>query len=211
MGDVAELLADLRSKLYAATEPEVKEVLKKTTPLFDSTGKSRATLLAEIEKYLLKLDKEPDKGVSLLTELCDLMKIKPKVKVDPSLLSLKKDFKISGSIGESSNCIGYMSFLRQVESGTAKGHTERDIIDAIIKAIQAGSKLRGYLEGRDDLTLPVVQAIIRGFYKERSSTELYQDLCSLKQNGNESTQEFLCRALELRQKIRFASKESGSN
>ena len=31
MGDVAELLADLRSKLYAATEPEEKEVLKKTT------------------------------------------------------------------------------------------------------------------------------------------------------------------------------------
>lgn len=139
MGDVTELLADLRSKLYVATEPEIKEVLKSVKPLFDSGGKSRATILAEIEKYLLNLDKEPDKGVTKVTELCDLLKLKPKLKVDASLLGLKKDFKISGSIGESSNCIGYMSFLRQVESATAKGYSERDIIDAVIRAIQAGS------------------------------------------------------------------------
>ena len=64
-----------------------------------------------------------------------------------------------------------MSFLRQVESGTATGCTERNIIDAISQAIQAGSKVRGYLEGRGDFTLSVVQAIIRGFYHEKSSTE----------------------------------------
>ena len=57
-----------------------------------------------------------------------------------------------------------MSFSRQVESGTAKECTER----AIIQAIQAGSKVRGYLEGRDDLTLSVEQAIIGGFYCEKS-------------------------------------------
>ena len=210
MADVIELLADLRSKLYVGTESELKEVVKKVAPAYDAEGQSRAEVLAVIEKYLLKVDKEPDKGVGVLTELCDMLKVKPKLKVDPSLLSLKKDFKISGNIGESANCIGYMSFLRQVESGTAKGYTERDIIDAIIRAIQAGSRLRGYLEGRDDLTLAVVQSIIRGFYREKSSTELYQELCNLKQNGQESTQEFLFRALELRQKIRFSSKESGS-
>ena len=210
MGDVIELLADLRSKLYVGTESELKEVVKKIAPVFESEGKSRAEVLSVIEKYLVNLDKEPDKGVGVLTELCDLLKVKPKIKVDPTLYSLKKDFKISGNIGESANCIGYTSFLRQVESGTAKGYTDRDIIDAIIRAIQAGSKLRGYLEGRDDLTLSVVQAIIRGFYREKSSTELYQELCSLKQNGQESTQEFLFRSLELRQKIRFSSKESGA-
>ena len=91
------------------------------------------------------MDKEPDKGVSLLTEFCDLMKLKPKVKVDTGLLSLRKDFKISGSIGESSNCTGYMSFLRQVESGTAKGHTERDIIDAINKGDSSRFKIKRVL------------------------------------------------------------------
>ena len=47
-------------------------------------------------------------------------------------------------------------------------------------------------------------------YREKSSTELYQELCSLKQNGQESTQEFLFRSLELRQKIRFSSKKRGA-
>ena len=69
-----------------------------------------------------------------------------------------------------------MSFLRQVKSGPAKGYNERDIIDAIMQAIQAGSRLRGYLEGRDNLTLAVLQSIIRGFYREKSSTELYKEL-----------------------------------
>ena len=53
-----------------------------------------------------------------------------------------------------------MSFLRQVKSGPAKGYIERDIIDAIIRAIQAGSRLWGYLEGRDGLMLAVVHSII---------------------------------------------------
>ena len=81
-----------------------------------------------------------------------------------------------------------------MESGTAKGYTERHIIDAIICANQARFRLPNYLEGRENLTLAVIQSIIRGFYRETSSTELPQELCNLKQNGQESTQEFLFRA-----------------
>ena len=87
-----------------------------------------------------------------------------------------KTIKISGKIGESANCIGYMSFLRQVESGTAKGYTERHIIDVIICANQARFRLPNYLEGRENLTLAVIQSIIRGFYRETRSTELPQEL-----------------------------------
>ncbi|WAR24264.1 hypothetical protein MAR_037933 [Mya arenaria] len=101
----------------------------------------------------------------------------------------RRDFKISGNIGEGPTCIGYTSFQRQLESGSHHGYSDRDLIDGVIRAIQAGSKLRGYLEGRDDLPLPKLQSIIRAFYKEKRSTELF-------------------RALELRQKINFASKES---
>ena len=56
-----------------------------------------------------------------------------------------------------------MSFMRQVESGVQKGYTNREIVDGVIRAIQAGSKLRGYLEGREELDLPVLQSIIRAF------------------------------------------------
>ena len=97
--------------------------------------------------------------------------------------------------------------MRQVESGVRKGYTNREVVDGVIRAIQDSSKLRGYLEGRDDLDLHVLQSIIRSFYKEKSSTDLYQVLCNLHQQSKETTQEFLFRALELRQKIIFASKE----
>ena len=102
----------------------------------------------------------------------------------------------------------FMSFLRQLEVAKDKGYKESEIIDGIIRAIQPGCRLRGYIEGIESLTLSVAQAIIRSFYHEKSSTELYQELCNLSQSAKESCQDFLLRALELRQKINFASKEA---
>ena len=42
--------------------------------VFDSERKSRAEVVSVVEEYFVKLDKEPDKGVGVLTELCDLLK-----------------------------------------------------------------------------------------------------------------------------------------
>ena len=77
MGDVIELLADLRLKLYVATEKELKEVVKLTTPAFDTEGQSRASVLSVIEKYLANVDKEEDGGVASLKQLGEKLKIKP--------------------------------------------------------------------------------------------------------------------------------------
>ena len=57
-------------------------------------------------------------------------------------------------------------------------------MDGVIRAIQASSKLRGYLKGREELDLAVLQAIIRAYYKEKSLRELYQELCKLHQSQN---------------------------
>jgi hypothetical protein len=67
---------------------------------------------------------------------------------------------------------------------------------------------RGYLEGQDDLVLSIVLSVIRTFHKERNSTELYQEMCTIAQSGKETPQDFLFRALELRQKIIFSDKEN---
>ena len=117
--------------------------------VFDSERKSRAEVVSVIEEYFVKLDKEPDKGVGVLSELCDLLKIKPKVKVDPTLLRINKDFKISKNIAESPSSGKWDS----------ERFHERDIIDATIRSVLTGSRLCGYLEGRND---------IRGFYPRRA-------------------------------------------
>ena len=69
------------------TESKLKEVVKKVAPVYDSDWKLQDEVLSVIEKYLVNLDKEPDKGVGVLTELCDLLIVKSMVKVDPTLFS----------------------------------------------------------------------------------------------------------------------------
>ena len=77
MGEVIELLADVRSKLYGASEAELKVVVQLTTPAFDPSGQSRASVLSVIEKYLVNIDKEEDGGVASLKTLCEKLKMKP--------------------------------------------------------------------------------------------------------------------------------------
>ena len=185
-------------------------------------GVSRAKLLHELEKYFFNINREYDGGLAILKDISNTLDMKSGVvrketwNCDILLisLSLEKDFKINDCIGEYASCFGYMSIMRQVESGVQKGYTNREIVDGVIKAIQTDSKLRGYLEGREELRdlhdlvdLHVFQSIIRAFYKEKSSTELYQELCHLRQELKETTLDFVFKALGLKQKIIFASKE----
>lgn len=125
----------------------------------------------------------------------------------------RKDFKISGQIGEpgQKDKLTFSSLAKQIESGLSKGYPESEIIDAVIRAITPGLQLRSYLEGKDKLTLPALRRILRCHYQERGATELYKQLTSEVQNSKETPQNFLIRAMDLRQKILFASQEADSS
>ena len=101
-----------------------------------------------------------------------------------------------------------MSFRRHVEVAKDKGYKDSEIIDGIIRAVQPGCRLRGYIEGRVDLDLPATRAIVGSLYHEKSSTELYQELCNLSQGPKETCRDFLLRGFELSQKINFAPNEA---
>ncbi|MCG8429996.1 MAG: hypothetical protein MJA29_02335 [Candidatus Omnitrophica bacterium] len=187
----------------------------------DTTGLSSDKVMEAVETEIELSSKDEDGGTDYLTGMIDIITAQgDNVKSEPKSESHKKDkakdipstwrkdFKISGQIGDCSSCLSYMSFLRQVTSGQAKGFTEEELKDGIIRAIAPSSGLRGYLEGCSDLTLSRIQTIVRTFYKERSATELYSELCSLTQTAKETPQEFVFRALELRQKIYFADREN---
>ena len=81
--------------------------------------------------------------------------------------------------------------------------------DAIITAITPSMQLRSYLETVSNLTLPRLPPILRLHFQEKSVTELYQQLATIVQSPDEIPQSFLIRALNLRQKVLFASKERG--
>lgn len=123
-----------------------------------------------------------------------------------------REFKISGFIGEPGQRerLTFSSLARQIESGLNKGYQEQEIVDAVIRAITPGLQLRSYLEGKTDLTLPMLRRILRSHYQEKNATELYKQLTTESQRSKETPQSFLIRALDLRQKILFASQEDES-
>lgn len=123
-----------------------------------------------------------------------------------------KEFKISGQIGEpgQKDKLTFSSLAHQIEHGIGKGIPELEIVDAVIRAIAPGMQLRSYLEGKANLTLPTLRRILRSHYQEKSATELYKQLTSEIQGNKETPQTFLIRALDLRQKILFASQEAES-
>lgn len=175
----------------------------------------------------------PDKGVSAITSVkfTFLGEEKPKATspspvieapsvkptIDPtaptdtkSFSIYKKEFKISGQI-DCRTGISYMSLKRQIDSGLKKGHSENDIVDTIIKSIPPTSNIRKYLEGNSKLDLKTTLNILRAHYNEKSATELFGDLGQITQEPKELATDFLMRALDLRQKVIFASKESSDD
>lgn len=123
-----------------------------------------------------------------------------------------REFKISGQIGEpgQKDKLTFSSLAHQIEQGITKGFAEIEIVDAVIRAIAPGLQLRSYLEGKANLTLPTLRRILRSHYQEKGATELYKQLTSEVQSSKETPQTFLIRALDLRQKILFASQEAES-
>ena len=101
--------------------------------------------------------------------------------------------------------------ISQIEAGLRKKYTELEIVNAVVRAVQPGLLLRGYLESISNFTLPTLRKIIRFHFHERSATELYQTLANITQEPKEDPQSFLIRALTIRQKIIFAFKEADSN
>lgn len=184
-------------QLEAAGGDEQNENLQEEVNALRTTLKAQEEAMHQLMNKTLNLQSTP---------------MQRRVSAPPDNSMWRKDFKISGQIGEpgQKDKLTFSSLARQIESGLSKGYHEDEIIDAVIRAITPGLQLRSYLEGKSDLTLPALRRILRSHYQERGATELYKQLTSEVQSGKETPQNFLLRAMDLRQKILFASQEDES-
>ena len=134
-----------------------------------------------------------------------------KVSVDLAKV-FKRDFKIFGTIGGDSHkdSLSFVSLTRQIDTGVKSGYKETEVIEAVIRAVSPSLKLRSYLEMMSELTLPRLKQILRAHFKEKSATELYQELAQLCQGTKESAQDFLIRAMNLRQQVIFSSQSDSA-
>ena len=128
-------------------------------------------------------------------------------------VTIRREFRISGQIGErgQKEKLSYTNLMHQIDMGMKKGHREAEVIEAVVKAISPGLNLRDMLETKRDLTLPQLKTILKGHFKEDSSTDLYHRLVNITQDSRESPQNFLFRAIELKERLLLASREGGSD
>ncbi len=175
-------------------------------------------LKKQIEELKLKQQTEMDKMLSKLAtktvhetkDDADKLESPKETKCSASESFLRREFKISGQIGEpgQTDKLTFVSLTHQIDSGLKRQYKECEIVDAVIRAISLHSSLRSYVETLNDLSLPKLRKILRVHYREKSASELYQQLATIFQHPKETAQQFLLRALDLRNKVGFASKES---
>lgn len=121
----------------------------------------------------------------------------------PPEVTIKREFRIHGQIGERGqrDKLSFTNLMHQIDMGLNKGHSEVEITEAVVKAISPGLSIRDMLEIKRDLTLSQLKTILKGHFKEESSTDLYHRLVSITQDGRESPQNFLFRAMELKERL----------
>lgn len=127
-------------------------------------------------------------------------------------VTIRKDFHIDGQIGEKGQQgkLSYTSLLHQIELGLQKGYLESEIREAVIHAISPGSSVRGMLERKSGLTLNQLKRILKSYYEEEDATDLFHRLINMTQESRETPQNFLFRAIELKDRLLFASREERS-
>jgi len=118
-------------------------------------------------------------------------------------VTLRREFRIIGQIGEAGqkDKLSYTSLINQIESGQRKGHGEAEIIEAVTRAVSPGLHLREMLEIKRELTWHTLKTILKSHYKVDSSSDLLHRLMNMTQDPKESAQNFLFRAIELKEKL----------
>lgn len=124
-------------------------------------------------------------------------------------VTLRREFKIWGQIGErgQKEKLSYPSLIRQMEVGLEKGHSETEIVEAVVRAVTPGLPLRDMLEIKRGLALQSLHTILKGHYKVDSTTALYNQLINVSQEPKESVQNFIFRAIELKEKLLWKAED----
>lgn len=188
----------------AAAEEREVEAAREAQPASEGQRGDRTLLVSTLETHIApetaREEVTPGRGRNSLGNSCCASS------------GFRKDFRINGHVGESTSrdTLSFSSLEHQIEGGLRKGYTEMEIMEAVIRAVNPGLKLRSYLEGKRDLTLATLRQILRTHYAEKDATVLYQQLTKAVQSPGETALDFLVRVLDLRQKVLFASERAQS-
>ena len=127
---------------------------------------------------------------------------------DVAALLPRREYRIhGGQISDFDSDLSYNNLCKQIDEGLAEGFTETEIIRTVFKLIKHGT-FKDMLVTKDSLTVAELKRFLRAHLRDKSSTELFQELSNAKQHDKESPQQFLYRLIGLKQRVLFASKQS---
>ena len=107
----------------------------------------------KLEKLTTGKSHSPTKGVESKEDVNAKGESKP-LFFQPS--DFKRELKIIGQIGEpgQKDKLSFLSLVKQIEGTLQKGYKPQEVVHAVVRATNLGMRLRSYLEGLSDLTLP---------------------------------------------------------
>lgn len=127
---------------------------------------------------------------------------------DVAALLPRREFKVhGGQISDSDSDLSFNNLCKQIDDGLVEGFTEAEIIRTVLKIIKPGT-FKDMLVTKDNLTVAELKRFLRAHLRDKSSTELFQELSNAKQYDKESPQQFMYRLMGLKQRVMFASKQS---
>ena len=123
--------------------------------------------------------------------------------------SLRKDFKLSGMIGGTSeSSLSYVSLQFEIKNGRKLGHSDDEICSAVIAKV-ADKELRSYFVTESNLDLDAVLDMLKSVCTEEKSSAVFTIFTNDKQAPNEKAISFITRVLKLRKKIMKLGREEG--
>lgn len=129
---------------------------------------------------------------------------------DVTTLLPRREFKLfGGQLSDSGSELSYNSICKQIDEGLQEGFTESEVIRTVIKITKPGT-FREMLTNKDDLTVDELKRFLKSHIREKSSSELFQELSSARQQDKETPQQFMYRLMGLKQRVLVASQQSGS-
>jgi hypothetical protein len=111
--------------------------------------------------------------------------------------------------GKDGKSINFTNLSSQINDARSSGYKDGEIARAVKRSVAPSSDLRTYFDCRDNMTLAEMLPIIRDFFCEKTSNDLFRELGSLAQKPQEAPTDFLIRAFQLRQKVVVTSKVEG--
>lgn len=122
----------------------------------------------------------------------------------------RREFKIyGGQISDSNSDLSFNSICKQIDEGIAENFSESEVIRTVLKVIKPGT-FKEMLITKDSLTVAELKRFLRAHLRDKSSTELFQELSNAKQQDKESPQQFMYRLMGLKQRVLFASEQTES-